>query len=112
MHGHYTTLGSHSLGSAAGTQTPSLPRARRVRLRDRGVTFVHEGARPPGAPTVILLHGLGATAALNWFTSFPALDPRFHVVAPDHRGHGRGMRAGTPFTLEDCADDVVALADA
>jgi 3-oxoadipate enol-lactonase len=60
----------------------------------------------------MLLHGLGVTAALNWFTSFPLLERRFHLVAADLRGHGRGIRAATPFTLEDAADDVVALADA
>ena len=60
----------------------------------------------------MLLHGLGATAALNWYTAFPALAARYHVVAPDLRGHGRGIRAGVPFTLEDAAGDVVAFADA
>jgi pimeloyl-ACP methyl ester carboxylesterase len=28
----------------------------------------------------------------------------------DHRGHGRGIRTWRPFRLEDCADDVAALA--
>jgi 3-oxoadipate enol-lactonase len=64
------------------------------------------------APTVMLLHGLGATASLNWFTSFAAVAADFHVVALDHRGHGRGIRAAAAFTLEDAADDVAALADA
>ena len=64
-----------------------------------------------GAPTVILLHGLGATAAINWPGAFGALSPRFRVVALDHRGHGRGIRTTPPFRLADCADDVVALAD-
>jgi 3-oxoadipate enol-lactonase len=90
---------------------PPLPPARAVELQGRGTTFVHEMAGRPGAPTLILLHGLGATAALNWFTAFPALERRFRVVALDHRGHGRGIRANTRFTLEDAADDVVALAD-
>ena len=29
----------------------------------------------------------------------------------DHRGHGRGLRDDRPFRLEDCADDVAAVAD-
>src|SRR3954470_3653102 len=90
---------------------PPLPPARAIHLDGRGTTFVHEIAGAPGAPTLMLLHGLGATASLNWFSSFPALDHGFRVVALDHRGHGRGIRAATPFTLEDAADDVVALAD-
>jgi 3-oxoadipate enol-lactonase len=89
-----------------------LPHARHVTLPGLGTAFVHESERRVGAPTLILLHGLGATAALNWYTSFPALIDRYHVVAPDLRGHGRGIRARAPFTLEDAADDVAALADA
>jgi 3-oxoadipate enol-lactonase len=91
---------------------PPLPRGRTVELAGRGATFVHEATGPVGSPTLMLLHGLGATAALNWYTSFPVLEHEFHVVAPDHRGHGRGSRMRSPFTLEDAADDVVALADA
>ena len=33
------------------------------------------------------------------------------MVALDHRGHGQGIRTWRRFRLEDCADDVVALAD-
>jgi pimeloyl-ACP methyl ester carboxylesterase len=66
---------------------------------------------PPGAPTLILLHGLGATADLNWFTSYDALGRHFRVLALDHRGHGQGIRVGARFRLADCADDVAALAD-
>ncbi len=31
------------------------------------------------------------------------------MLAPDHRGHGRGIRSRRPFRLEQCADDVAAL---
>jgi hypothetical protein len=89
---------------------PPLPPAREVVLPGRGTTVVLESKGPPDAPTLMLLHGLGVTAALNWFTSFPLFERRFHLVAADLRGHGRGIRAATPFTLEDAADDVVALA--
>jgi pimeloyl-ACP methyl ester carboxylesterase len=34
------------------------------------------------------------------------------VLAFDHRGHGRGIRAHDRFRLRDCAEDVVAVADA
>jgi 3-oxoadipate enol-lactonase len=91
---------------------PPLPPARTVVLPGRGSTVVHESTGPRGAPTLMMLHGLGVTGSLNWFTSFPALADEYHLVAPDHRGHGHGIRMTTPFTLEDAADDVVALADA
>src|SRR5207302_10350324 len=88
-----------------------LPPGRTVELPGRGRTFVRELQGPPGAPTLILLHGLGATADLNWFPSYDALGRHFRVLALDHRGHGQGIRVGARFRLADCADDVVAMAD-
>ncbi len=88
----------------------SMP-AQTVRLPGRGTTSVRDTTGPPGAPTVVLLHGLGATAALNWPGAAAALSSSFRVVELDHRGHGRGLRSRRVFRLEDCADDVVALAD-
>ncbi len=66
---------------------------------------------PPGAPTVLLLHGLIASAGLNWFQAFDPLGEHFRVLAPDLRGHGRGIRTWSRFRLADCADDVAALLD-
>jgi len=91
-------------------QAPWLPPGRKVHLRGRGTTFIRELPGPPGAPTLMLLHGLTATADVNWFTAFERLGREFNVVAIDHRGHGRGIRTWRPFRLEDCADDVAALA--
>jgi 3-oxoadipate enol-lactonase len=82
-----------------------------VDLPGRGTTFVREVPGPPGAPVVVLLHGWTATAALNWFPSFEPLGRHFRVLALDHRGHGQGIRSRQPFKLEDCADDVAALAE-
>lgn len=82
---------------------------RTLALAGRGTTFVREVPGPPDAPTLLLLHGWMATADLNWFTCFPALGEHFRVLALDHRGHGRGIRAWRPFSLEDCADDAAAL---
>jgi len=90
---------------------PDLPLGRRVDLPGRGTTFVREVAGPPGAPTVLLLHGLSASGGLNWFQAFGPLSAHFGVVAPDLRGHGRGLRSRRRFRLTDCADDVAALLD-
>jgi 3-oxoadipate enol-lactonase len=98
------------LGSRSGP-TPALPPGRAVELPGRGTTFVRELPGPAGAPTLFLLHGWTVTADLNWFACYFPLARRFNVVALDHRGHGRGIRSRRPFRLEDCADDVVALAD-
>jgi pimeloyl-ACP methyl ester carboxylesterase len=82
-------------------------------LVGRGTTYACDRPGPtPDAPTVVLLHGWTATGSLNWARTIPALSERYRVIALDHRGHGRGIRSEDPFTLEDCADDAVALIDA
>jgi pimeloyl-ACP methyl ester carboxylesterase len=88
-----------------------VPDGRFVELPGRGTTFVREAQGPPGAPTVMLLHGWTASSALNWFTAYDALASQFHVLAIDHRGHGFGLRTPDRFRLADCADDVAVLAD-
>jgi 3-oxoadipate enol-lactonase len=87
---------------------PPLPPGRRVSLPERGDMWLLDtgGAGPP----VVLLHGWTSTAALNWSPSLLRLSDEFRVMAPDHRGHGRGIRTRR-FTLEDCADDLAALVD-
>ena len=67
------------------------------------------GQAPDSA--VVLLHGWTASADLNWFTCYGPLSDHYRVVAFDHRGHGRGLRSRRAFRLEDCADDVAAVAD-
>jgi pimeloyl-ACP methyl ester carboxylesterase len=59
----------------------------------------------------MLLHGLGMTADLNWSPAYAELCQLFRVVAPDLPGHGRGIRPWPTFSLEKCADHMVALAD-
>ena len=89
----------------------SVPRHERIlNLKGRGRIRVVEYDGPEGAPTLMLLHGLAATGALNWHTAFDDLAKRYHVVAVDHRGHGFGIPTRS-FRLKDCADDVVAVAD-
>ena len=93
------------------TDLPVLPPGSNIQLDGRGSTFVRQVDGPPGAPVLLLLHGVAATADLNWFACFDELRGSFRVLAPDLRGHGRGVRA-TKFDLEQCVDDVAALIDA
>jgi len=96
----------------ATVSVPPLPHGAALELPGRGTTFVRTMDGPPGAPTLLLLHGWTATADLNWFTCYHPLSERYRVVALDHRGHGRGIRSRKAFRLEDCADDAVAVCDA
>lgn len=90
---------------------PPVPGGRRVDLPGRGTTYVREIPGPPGAPTLVLLHGWMGSAGLNWCRAFDALGRDFRVLAPDLRGHGNGMRARAVFRLADCADDLAVLLD-
>jgi pimeloyl-ACP methyl ester carboxylesterase len=58
----------------------------------------------------MLIHGVAVTAELNWGKVLAPLARHFRVIAADLRGHGDGIRVGSRFRLEDCADDVAALA--
>jgi 3-oxoadipate enol-lactonase len=57
----------------------------------------------------MLLHGWTASADLNWWGCYRDLqEAGYRVLAIDHRGHGRGLRAYEPFTLAACAADAAA----
>jgi len=60
---------------------------------------------------VVLLHGWTGNADINFFPAYQELAQRYSVIALDHRGHGRGLRTSDRFTLEDCADDAIAVLD-
>ncbi len=87
-----------------------MPAGRRLDLPGRGTIFVREASGPPGAPTVLLVHGLLASADLNWSLAVPELAAHFHVVAPDLRGHGDGIPTHR-FDGAQCADDLAAIVE-
>lgn len=85
-----------------------LPEGRIVRVPGLGELFVRDtgGSGPP----LLLLHGWMFPSDLNWFRTYkPLADAGYRVLALDHRGHGRGLRADEPFTLSGCASDAAAL---
>jgi 3-oxoadipate enol-lactonase len=79
-------------------------------LPGRGVTRVWEHPGPPGAPTLMLAHGVTLTAALNWSCAMESLGRQFRVIAMDLCGHGESFPSAGRFSLEDCADDLAQLA--
>ncbi|MBM9461227.1 alpha/beta fold hydrolase [Nocardioides sp. zg-536] len=90
---------------------PDLPPGRLVDLPGRGEVFaVDTGAPHPGAPTLLLFHGLATTSYLSWFTSIEDLSASYRVVMLDQRWHGRGI-VSERFLLEECVDDAAALLD-
>ncbi len=69
--------------------------------RVRGVAVTRTGLAPGAAPTVVLVHGVGA-ARLVWAPVLAPLAARYHVVVVDLPGHGAsaplppGADAGCP----------------
>jgi pimeloyl-ACP methyl ester carboxylesterase len=90
----------------------ALPGAepRVLELPGRGRTVVWDAPGPPGAPTLLLVHGVTLTSALNWGGVVENLGRRYRVVLVDQRGHGGGLPCRGGFRLEDCADDLAAVA--
>jgi pimeloyl-ACP methyl ester carboxylesterase len=88
-----------------------LPPALTVSVPGRGEFFLRDtGDADPARPTVLLLHGWMVSADLNWHAAYGALaDAGYRVLAIDHRGHGRGLRALERFRLTDCAADAAAV---
>jgi pimeloyl-ACP methyl ester carboxylesterase len=82
--------------------------ARTLQVPERGEFFLRDSGGD--GPAVLLLHGWMVTADLNWYGAYDALaEAGYRVLAIDHRGHGRGLRALTPFRLSDCAADAAAV---
>jgi len=96
-------------GGARPPVPPALLPGRVVSLPGRGEVFARDSGGAQDDPAVLLLHGWTVSADLNFFPVYGDLAEAYRVIAPDLRGHGRGMRSAEPFSLEDCADDAAAL---
>jgi pimeloyl-ACP methyl ester carboxylesterase len=59
-----------------------------------GIETFYLESGPPGAPTVVLVHGLSATNA-SMLPLIPALSGKYRVLAPDLPGHGGTQATGT-----------------
>jgi pimeloyl-ACP methyl ester carboxylesterase len=60
--------------------------------------------------TVILLHG-GLANSDYWGLQVRALQPKYHVIVIDSRGHGRSSRTQAPISYDLMASDVLATMD-
>ena len=62
-------------------------------------------------PPVVLLHGFPLNRAM-WGPQVAALRDRFTVITPDFRGFGESELPKGPLSVDDYAQDVLALLDA
>lgn len=64
----------------------------------------------PDGPAVVLSNSLGSTHRM-WDSQVAALEERFRVVRYDTRGHGDSPVPPGPYSIDELADDVIALLD-
>ncbi|QUQ66528.1 alpha/beta fold hydrolase [Kutzneria sp. CA-103260] len=64
----------------------------------------------PSAPAMVLLHGVTGDGG-TWAGFAPRFADRWHVIAPDQRGHGRSRHAEA-YSFDLFADDLHGLLDA
>ena len=102
-------LGRIEPGEVGPPLPPRLPLGRVSVVPGRGEIFYRHAPGSAPGPPVLLLHGWVISADLNWWRVYEPLAKRGPVIAPDHRGHGRGLRTEEPFSLEAAADDAAAL---
>jgi abhydrolase domain-containing protein 6 len=89
---------------------PSGWRAGRVRAADAMLATYEAGSDAPGAPVVLLLHGLGHWSDGAWGRLVPQLDPALRYVAVDLPGFGASDKPAAAFDLayfRRVLDDVV-----
>ena len=75
-------------------------------------THIHyEVTGRPGATPILMIQGLGASKNA-WNLQRIAMATRFRSISLDNRGAGRSDKPTQPFTLEQMADDAIAVLDA
>ena len=60
---------------------------------------------------VLLLHGGTMSGAESWSSTVPALAPKYRVIVPDSRAHGRSTDSEKPLSYALLTDNIVELMD-
>jgi 3-oxoadipate enol-lactonase len=81
----------------------------RQRVRVGDVWLAYREADSPGAPPMVLLHGLTSDSSA-WETVAGRFRDHWHVIVPDFRGHGDSSWPGA-YSFELMRDDVAGLVD-
>jgi pimeloyl-ACP methyl ester carboxylesterase len=87
-----------SLATAVGANAADNPAQVHYRKLDiEGVSLFYREAGPAHAPTILLLHGFGASSYM-FRDLIPQLATQYHVIAPDLPGFGQtSVLPGVPF---------------
>jgi pimeloyl-ACP methyl ester carboxylesterase len=100
----HTGLGRSGRTEPEGFLVEIVP-GERIHFLDWGGPMVEDGTNP-----VLLVHGLNSTA-WSWTPIARRLGPVARTVAMDLRGHGLSDAPTSGYTLDQLAEDVVAVAE-
>jgi aminoacrylate hydrolase len=75
-------------------------------IRDGQLYYEEHGAGPP----LLLVAGLGGVGAY-WRPQLATFRQRFRVIVHDHRGCGQSTRSEIDYSIDQMAEDVLALMD-
>jgi pimeloyl-ACP methyl ester carboxylesterase len=75
---------------------------------DTSVVTINYAEGPPTGPPIVMLHG-GSARWQSYEEIILDLATRFHIYAPDFRGHGKSGRVPGRYRLWDYASDTVAF---
>ncbi|MFT7722491.1 MAG: alpha/beta hydrolase [Roseateles sp.] len=99
-----TTLAGPAPAARAASATPRLPAQKSLQLFGATLRY-HELGRPgAGKPTLVLLHGLGSSAAGDWGQVMPQLARTHHVLAPDQLGFGQSDKPFIQYGIQTWVD--------
>lgn len=79
-------------------------------VRANGIVLHHRIVGPIGAPALVFSNSLGSDFRI-WQEIVPSFADRYRAVLYDKRGHGLSDAPHSPYTIDDHADDLLALLD-
>lgn len=81
-----------------------------MKIYNGPVQINFESSGKADGPVVLMAHSLGCNLHM-WDPQMPALERDYQVIRLDMRGHGQSDVPPGPYTLDELADDVIAVMD-
>ena len=85
-----------------------MPESKFVDVQGLNMHYLEWG--DPSNPDMLLVHGWTGLGA-SWASVAEAFQDRYHIIAPDNRGHGQTDKPVTGYMLRDFATDIAELID-
>lgn len=83
-----------------------MPQSKFTQVQGLNMHYLEWG--DPAAPDLLLVHGWTGLSQ-SWAAVAESLEDRYHIIAPDHRGHGLSDKPVTGYRLRDFVEDMHQL---